>query len=187
MYTNGDFVTLTPTQFNSYSAIRYSADFPGEPVFLGFASSGTVDFSTKLGSVSAEIDGYLGADRITAGSGEDSLWGNAGNDTLFGNAGDDLLIGDWGNGLASGNDSLSGGSGNDLLVGGLGDNTLSGGDGDDVLMLVEASNGMNLFQGGTGVDQVAIFDLFGRGVSQFAISRLSLPAAAAVEFLVVGS
>ena len=51
LYTNGDFITLSPTQLNSYSSIRYSVDEPWQSVAIGFTASGTVDFSADRKSV----------------------------------------------------------------------------------------------------------------------------------------
>ena len=181
LYTNGDFVTLTPSLFNNYSLIRYSAAQPALPVYVGFTASGTVDFSIKLGAVAAEIDGWTGADKITSGSGADSLWGSSGNDTLYGGSGDDLIVGDWDDGIASGNDGLYGGDGNDQLIGGLNIDALYGGNGDDVLTIGEATPGNDSFFGGLGFDVVSVRDVFNNGVSTVAFNRLVLTAAAGVE------
>ena len=122
--THGDFITLRPSEFNSYDTIRYSTNDQTSSVLLGVSRAVIVDFSLKLGSVSAEIDGSRGSDGIAGGSGMDSLWGKGGSDSLYGNAGDDLLVGDWDSGSATGNDLLFGGDGNDRLIGGTGNDAL---------------------------------------------------------------
>ena len=185
LYTNGDFIALTPTEFNSYSLIRYTVDQPDAPVLLGLTVSGTVDFSARLGAVAGEIYGWTGADKITSGSGNDTLWGDAGNDSLYGGAGDDLLVGDWDNGMATGIDWMYGGDGNDELIGGLGNDTFYGGNGDDFFSVGETSPGNDGFFGGAGYDQVSIFDVFGNGLKTVALQSFALNAAASVEFLVV--
>ncbi len=95
---------------------------PGDPVSavtLGFSAAGSVDFTSRLGSRSAEIDGSLGSDTITAGAGHDTLWGNAGNDVLTGGLGDDDIYGDSGYLSVQGNDLLYGGGGDEYRDGGL--------------------------------------------------------------------
>lgn len=182
LYTYGDFFALTPTEFNSYSLIRYSAAQLGLSVYVGFSASGAVDFSIKLGAIAAEIDGWTGADKITSGSGADSLWGNSGNDSLYGGSGDDLIVGDWDDGVASGIDWMYGGDGNDQLIGGLNVDTFYGGNGDDLFTIGDATPGNDGFFGGTGVDSVSVRDVFNNGVSTVAFNRLVLNAAAGVEF-----
>ena len=65
------------------------------------------------------INGGLGNDTLTSGSGNDTLYGGVGNDTLNGNDGNDTLLG------GDGNDILNGGTGADSMIGGLGDDTYS--------------------------------------------------------------
>ena len=182
LYTNGDFVALTPTQFDSYSLIRYSVDQPMLAVFMEFSASGTVNFSTKLGSVSAVVDGWTGADNIITGSGNDTLWGNSGNDTLSGGAGNDFLVGDWDAPDRTGDDALYGGDGDDELIGGNGNDALYGGNGDDVFSFGETTPGNDGFFGGAGNDAVSVRDIFDFGLSSVAFNRLVLNAAASVEF-----
>ena len=181
LYTNGDFINLTPAQFAAYTLIRYSTSDLTSEVHLGLSASGTVNFSTKLGTVSAEVLGWTGADNITTGSGADSLWGYAGNDVLSGGIGNDFLVGDWDTPLVIGNDILYGGDGDDELIGGLGNDQLYGGNGDDVFSLGDAAPGNDSFFGGVGFDVVAMRDVFSVGLWTLAINRIVLNAAAAVE------
>ena len=182
LYTNGDFVTLTPTQFNSYSLIQYSAANPTISVLLGFTVSGAVNFSSKLGTVSAEVDGWTGNDNITAGSGNDSLWGNAGSDVLSGGLGNDILIGDWGNTTTIGNDTLFGGDGNDELIGGPGSDAMYGGNGDDVFSFYDAVVGTDALYGGAGTDAISVRDVFSYYLPAVGFTSLVLNAAASIEY-----
>lgn len=184
LYTNGDFVALTPTQFDSYSLIRYSVDQPMLAVFMEFSASGTVNFSTKLGSVSAVVDGWTGADNIITGSGNDTLWGNSGNDTLSGGAGNDFLVGDWDAPDRTGDDALYGGGGDDELIGGNGNDALYGGNGDDVFSFGESAAGTDALFGGEGVDAVLVRDIFDVGQWSVTFNRLVLNADASIEYFV---
>ncbi|WP_275787390.1 beta strand repeat-containing protein [Pararhizobium gei] len=74
-----------------------------------------------------------------------NLTGTVGDDEIYGFDGDDELTG------GNGSDLLDGGLGNDTLHGGLGDDTLNGGDGDDYLY---DNQGLNIFDGGAGNDQI---------------------------------
>lgn len=94
LYTYGEYVVLSPSQFNSYSSIQYAPGDTTSTVELGLASAGSVNFSSRLKSRSAIVDGSTGNDNLTLGGGNDTVWGNAGNDSVYGGAGDDSLIGD---------------------------------------------------------------------------------------------
>jgi Ca2+-binding RTX toxin-like protein len=72
-------------------------------------------------TVSAEIHGGSGRDKLTGGGGNDILLGGEGNDTLKGGSGDDILSG------GDGDDRLEGRTGRDVLIGGLGIDQLTGG------------------------------------------------------------
>lgn len=185
LYTYGGFITLTPAQFAGYATIQYAPNDPLSAVTLGFLSAGSVSFATKLGSRPAEIDGSIGSDTITTGSGHDTLWGNAGNDSLIGGLGNDALYGDWGDLSRLGNDLLYGGAGADILVGGLGDDKLYGGDGNDLLGAYETIGSGDLFYGGTGSDTLFLSDGFGLGLTGMTIQKLTLDSAASVEFFVL--
>ncbi len=89
------------------------------------------------------IDGHIGNDTLTGGSGNDSLRGFLGKDSLNGGAGDDTVRGNLGN------DTLSGGPGNDLVEGMPGQDQLSGDDGNDILA---GEEGNDLVDGGEGDD-----------------------------------
>lgn len=182
LYTYGDYIVLSPAQFGTYSSIRYSPTEPGLSVALGLLSSGTVNFSTRLGTVSAVIDGWTGHDNITSGGGSDTLWGNSGNDTLAGGLGHDFLFGDWFTKDVTGNDLLYGGDGNDILDGGFGNDALYGGNGDDYFAIGQAEPGNDQFFGGAGVDAVVVFSMDGISTDEVAFNRLILNSAASVEY-----
>jgi Ca2+-binding RTX toxin-like protein len=184
LYTNGDYKALTISQFSAYSLIRYSITQPNDSVYLGITTSGAINFATRLGSVSASVDGWTGSDNITTGSGNDTLWGNSGNDVLSAGLGNDVLIGDWDNPTATGNDVLYGGDGDDGLIGGLGADMLYGGAGDDVFSIGAGIAGLDSLYGGAGIDAVSIRELFGYyGDGNVTLSSLVLNAAASIEFL----
>lgn len=182
LYTNGDYIALTPAEFAAYSLIRYSAAEPARELMLGLTVSGTINFASRLGSVSAVIDGWTGNDNITSGSGNDALWGNSGNDSLWGMAGDDLLVGDWDNKDRTGNDALYGGDGNDELIGGTGNDLMYGGNGDDIFSVGDLESGIDQYFGGSGYDAISVRDVFSRGLGEVSFSRLVLNAAASIEF-----
>lgn len=186
LYTNGAYTALSLAQFNSYSLIRYSAENDTSSVSLGLTTSGAIDFSSKLGTVSALIEGWTGNDNIVLGAGNDTVWGNSGDDTLTGGAGNDVLIGDWGTADRSGNDVIYGGDGNDELIGDRGNDTLYGGLGDDFFSFGYGAAGVDALFGGDGIDAVSIRDVFNVGgivgtAAQF--NRLVFNAAASIEYL----
>ncbi|MBC7478391.1 MAG: hypothetical protein H7317_09910, partial [Pseudorhodobacter sp.] len=184
LYTNGDYTAKSPTTFNSYSLIRYSVDQPDRSVELGLTSSGSVNFSTRLGTVSALVDCYTGNDNIVTGSGNDTVWGNSGSDTLTGGLGNDVLIGDWNAPDRIGNDLLYGGDGNDDLIGGAGDDAIYGGNGDDTFSLGYGAAGSDALYGGTGIDSVSLRGLFNDySDSGVQIGRLVLNLASSIEYL----
>ncbi len=89
------------------------------------------------------INGGLGNDSITGGSGGNVIHGGAGDDTLIaGNSGDSIHGG-------FGNDYIKGGVGADLLYGDEGDDTILGGAGNDVIY---GGRGINTLTGGSGAD-----------------------------------
>lgn len=182
LYTNGDYTALTASEFNGYSTIRYSATEPTRLVELGMITSGTINFSAKLGSVAALVDGFTGNDNITMGSGADTVWGNSGNDTLAGGLGDDVLIGDWDSSDRTGNDALYGGDGNDELIGGNGNDALYAGNGDDFFSIGDGTPGNDLMFGGAGIDWVSVRRVFSMSSSVVEFNRLVLNAAASVEY-----
>jgi Ca2+-binding RTX toxin-like protein len=84
-------------------------------------------------TVSAEIHGGDGDDRIQGGSGADLLFGEAGSDELHGERGADVLVG------GDGDDRLFAGrgesyEGRDILIGGRGSDNIQGEGGDDLLI-----------------------------------------------------
>lgn len=187
LYTYGEYVVLSPSEFNGYSAIQYAPGDTTSTVELGLSSSGSVNFSSRLGSRSAMVDGATGNDNLTLGGGNDSVWANAGNDTVYGGSGDDFLVGDWGDGIRTGDDRLNGGDGDDEMGGGLGNDSLDGGNGDDIFTIVDTNAGNDTFKGGAGTDSVTIWDARGDGTSRFDLNRLVLDAASSVEFLLIDS
>lgn len=187
LYTYGEYVVLSPSQFNSYSSIQYAPGDTTSTVELGLASAGSVNFSSRLKSRSAIVDGSTGNDNLTLGGGNDTVWGNAGNDSVYGGAGDDSLIGDWNDGTSYGDDKLYGGDGSDVLIGGLGNDRLDGGSGDDYFGIIESTSGVDNFYGGSGYDAVEVWDARGIGTSRFDLGNLVLNAASSVEFLLIDS
>ena len=183
LYTQGEFLLLSPADLARYSQIRSSASDLTSAVFLGLSVSGSVDLSNKLGKVAAGVDGASGSDTITTGSGADTLYGEAGDDKLAGGDGDDLIIGDDDQNYVAGNDRLYGGDDQDILVGGLGDDAYYGGDGNDVLVLVDSFSGYDSFSGGSGWDALVITDLFKTGFTSASFNRLVLNSSASIEFL----
>ena len=91
-------------------------------------------------NVTDVLAGSSSAQTINGGSSGDLIDGRSGADTLYGNSGNDILLG------GKGDDRLYGGSGQDQLIGGSGDDYLR----DD-------STDQNVFNGGTGVDEVSYF------------------------------
>lgn len=184
LYTNGEYTALTLSQLNSYSLIRYSMSDLSQAVELGMTTSGTLNLSTRLGSVSALLDGWTGADYLTMGAGNDTVWGNSGSDTLSGALGNDILIGDWDAPDRIGNDSLYGGDGDDDLIGGAGNDGLYGGNGDDTFSFGVGVAGSDGLFGGTGIDSVSIRDVFNQSTTSAAqFGRLVLNLASSIEYL----
>ena len=92
-----------------------SADF-GSDTMIGGAGVDSVDYSNRLVTVVADLDGKSGDDgskneKDTIGADVEQLYGGWGNDTLTGNAADNRIAG--GNGA----DVIRGGAGNDTLTG----------------------------------------------------------------------
>jgi hypothetical protein len=85
----------------------------------------------------ATINGGLGEDVLTGGSGNDQINGEDGIDFLFGGKGNDTITGGTGDGQTIdgqvGNDLLTGGAEVDDIFGGFGNDSINGGGGDDRL------------------------------------------------------
>lgn len=96
-------------------------------------------------SLSFDLVGNEGANRLIGDSFANILVGNGGGDTLFGHGGDDRLDG------GAGDDVLHGGDGRDHLTGGAGHDVLAGGAGDDLL---EGGAGDDRLDGGPGDDEL---------------------------------
>ena len=101
------------------------------------------DTITINASVSADIRGGNGDDKLYGGSAADVLRGGNNRDILEGNAGSDFLYGD------AGEDTLRGGEGNDFLYGGENNDTLEGQNQDDELF---GNGGQDTLRGGNGND-----------------------------------
>jgi Ca2+-binding RTX toxin-like protein len=117
------------------------------------------------------------ADVIEGGSGDDRILGSWGADVIRGHDGDDQIVGDEGAGGEVGADRLFGNNGNDDLTteggedvshGGAGKDTIDdfgrsadqlfGDAGDDLVINQLVDNGIEpVLDGGTGVDQLALF------------------------------
>ena len=102
----------------------------------------------------ASLQGGLGDDRLTGGSGATRLIGKAGNDVLVGGSGPTFMD------SGTGNDTLTGGSGpttmttgdgNDTLTGGSGNTSMDGGAGDDSMT---GGSGSTTMVGGVGDDSL---------------------------------
>lgn len=85
-----------------------------------------------LEKTTLQLDGTMGADRLSGLSGSDVLRGAGGDDLLLGQAGHDYLRG-W-----TGNDRLIGGMGRDTLVGDQGADRLTGGLGADTFLFISS-------------------------------------------------
>ena len=143
-----------------------------------------VDYSTRTGGVSIDLDGrwddghageqdYVRSDveDFVGGKGDDNLtgdgdanriWGGAGGkDQIDGGDGDDSLDGGDGDDKLKGgddDDGIAGGAGADELDGDSGDDSLDGGDGDDE---VRGERGADRTAGGAGYDTVDYSDRSG--------------------------
>ncbi|BDI15804.1 hypothetical protein ANSO36C_16060 [Nostoc cf. commune SO-36] len=92
-----------------------------------------------------ELEGGDGIDQLYGGTDNDTLSGGAGNDKLFGEGGNDILYGE------AGNDELEGGDGIDKLYGGIDNDRLYGGAGNDKLF---GEDGRDLLLGDAGDDEL---------------------------------
>jgi Ca2+-binding RTX toxin-like protein len=107
------------------------------------------NFDGMIGSLNLTGQGTLD-ETLTGASKADTLSGGDGNDVLIGLAGNDTLDG------GNGNDTLNGGDGNDLLRGGPGDDILIGGAGVDTASYSEATAGVTVDLGFTGVQLTGV-------------------------------
>ena len=119
--------------------------------------------------------GNLGDDTLRGGGGDDSFYGGLGADYLQGRGGHDLLDGDGGTNAAgaatAGNDTLIGNAGNDTLLGGAGSDVLNGGKGDDSLTGGSEADTFVMRRVGNGDDQITDFQ---NGTDVIDISDLAL-------------
>ncbi len=116
--------------------------------------AGGGDDDTFLGAGGADqLSGRGGNDGLDGGDGDDVLDGGAGADTVVGADGGDRMAG------GSGADFLFAGEGDDIVDGGSGDDRMDGDEGDDVLISGEFA-GVDLIDGGDGVDTVFISRAF---------------------------
>lgn len=121
---------------------------------------GTDEPEEIIGGTDAEsITGEGGNDTIDAFDGDDLAYGGTGDDRVQGGYGDDTLYGDDGNdGVYAGwgDDAVYGGAGNDAFIAfdGTGQDSAYGGDGNDYLYWSQQSSGE--FDGGDGIDHLAV-------------------------------
>ena len=118
-------------------------------------------------TLSTNLLGGPGNDRITGGSGTDTIDGGKGRDDLSGGAGDDVVSGGQGKDSlhggdgsdrldgGNGRDDLAGDAGDDVITGGTGRDSLEGGDGNDSL---DGGSSRDAITSGPGVDHVAATD-----------------------------
>jgi Ca2+-binding RTX toxin-like protein len=146
----------TRLSFSAMGIEQLSGALPSVIVTFSSASAGTALYGLTDGGLGTvqftgvyAVQGGLGNDSISGGSGFQELRGYFGNDTLLGGDGSDRLYGYAGGAATalnpsaySDDDSLDGGAGNDNLFGDYGNDTLRGGAGDDYLV------------GGTGNDNI---------------------------------
>jgi Ca2+-binding RTX toxin-like protein len=94
-------------------------------------------------TISANLKGGKGNDKLYGSSVNDILAGGDNNDILEGRNGNDVLFGE------TGDDTLRGGNGNDILNGGTGKDILEGGNENDELL---GNEGVDTLRGGNGND-----------------------------------
>ena len=107
--------------FNNQN-FSFALPFVSHIIISGGAGNDLIHFNEKYGAITkvATIDGGIGNDIITSGSGDDRIYGGDGNDWISGGAGNDIIYGE------AGNDRLFGGDGNDHIIGGVGTNVIRG-------------------------------------------------------------
>jgi Ca2+-binding RTX toxin-like protein len=144
----------------------------GDDTYIGGEGIDTVTYhSTTLGvavdlaagtATGPEVgtDTLSGIENVDGGTGDDTLAGDNSSNVLNGLAGNDYLSGV--DPATVGADLLDGGDGNDFLDA-LGD-TARGGAGDDTIRSVDVRFGVNVIDGGDGVDTL-LYDTQGTGVS----------------------
>lgn len=159
LYTNGNRITKTIAQFESWDAIRYSATDQVSPVDLVVSDAGALDLHQQLGAQNSTIYATTGAmqiftgdgddriftsnmdDTIYGGNGADQYFSGLGSDLIYGGAGKDTVYANWQRGSR---DSLFGGGGDDTFIIGLSHlekTLLDAGDGIDRLVLVSETTG----------------------------------------------
>jgi Ca2+-binding RTX toxin-like protein len=111
----------------------------------GGSKADTITASGNNGAANlpVRVDGRLGDDRITTGSGEDLVYGGAGNDTIGTGSGNDRIF------AGAGNDTVNAGNGDDRVSGGLGNDTLNGDNNND---FIRGDAGDDTIHGGNGDD-----------------------------------
>ena len=170
LYTRGLTVTLTIAEFAAYGAIRNSPKDLTGSVDLVVSDSGTLDLSSRLGSVNANVTMTSGSNQLTLGDGNDYVVTGNGNDTLAGGGGSDFLT------TGLGDDVVYGGTGNDFIYPGLRDtflnkidssidygrDTIYGGEGDDVIGIIASQYQSLTIDGGDGFDGINFYPETGR-------------------------
>jgi len=109
-----------------------------------------------FGTIEDDAAGINNRDVILGFGGNDNLRGINGTDFLFGHGGNDRLWGD------NDTDYLLAGDGNDVLYPGIGNDRSYGGDGNDIVVLAEAANLNQVYEGGEGLaDRLILGDGYG--------------------------
>lgn len=118
--------------------------------FLSAYENGDLPFTVSL-----EVNGGAGNDRLDGGSGNDTFYGGDGDDNLTGRDGNDRIYGEAGNDILNGDFSSSGPGGDDLLDGGPGDDKFE----DYVGLGYPAPlTGNDTYIGGSGNDSFSYFN-----------------------------
>jgi Ca2+-binding RTX toxin-like protein len=165
-------VTLVHDPFNDTSGVTFVNRGSGSVTAQLTGSTGP-DKITGAG-FTGTAHGDLGNDTLRGGIGDDTFYGGLGADYLQGRGGHDLLDGDGGTNsgaAAAGNDTLIGNAGNDTLLGGAGSDVLNGGKGDDSLTGGSDADTFVMRRVGNGDDQITDFQ---NGIDVIDISDLGL-------------
>ena len=125
-------------------------------VIIGTGASETLEGTNWVDSIHGNggndvIYGHGGADSLHGGIGDDEIHGGGDNDHIYGGDGSDVLYGGWGD------DWISGGIGRDYIFGGDGSDVLRGEEDNDAF-LVANDYGFDSFYGGSGIDEIFVFD-----------------------------
>jgi Ca2+-binding RTX toxin-like protein len=147
-------VVVWSDQFNVLEGVAATNPFTGVSKIIANGGAGVdiIDLTGVNGSVTAEIHGGDGNDRITGGGGVDEIFGDDGNDIILGGLGADVIRGGLGDDELYGEggiDELYGEEGKDKLDGGTDDDTLAGGLGNDEFTRSAGNDTINLGDAGS--------------------------------------